>query len=126
MMPDWLFEYMIFPLVVFAMGFVYLVLQAWLQLLVLALIALFIYLAVRVRNSGAPILAAIGLGVLLSLAGCQPLMEGETRKITAWGFWAVVGANPIGIGYWHSERGPAVKSEESAKPPNMMIPVPLK
>lgn len=48
--------------------------------------------------------------------GCSALREGETRKITAWGIWGVVMGAPIGIGYWHSERGDDVQSETSAKP----------
>lgn len=65
------------------------------------------------------VLCAILLIAVSMLAGCQPLRNGESRKITAWGFWAVVGANPIGIGYWHSERGPGpdIDSEQSAPPP---------
>ena len=58
---------------------------------------------------------AIGLGLALFLSGCA-LNQGESRKITAWGIWAVPFGSPVGIGYWHSERGPDVKSEESAKP----------
>lgn len=57
------------------------------------------------------------LAVLVS--GCSlNLREGETRKITAWGIWAAPLGMPIGIGYWHSERGPGenIKSETSAKP----------
>lgn len=54
------------------------------------------------------------LAVLLS--GCA-LNPGENRRVTAWGVWMVALGSPIGIGYWHSERGPDVKSEESAKPP---------
>lgn len=63
------------------------------------------------------ILAVVVWTLWLLLAGCTSLREGENRKITAWGFWAVIYGNPIGIGYWHSERGPGVESEESAKPP---------
>jgi hypothetical protein len=53
----------------------------------------------------------------LSLAGCS-LPQG-TRKITAWGIGAIpTGGIPIPIiGYWHSEHGENVESEESAKPP---------
>lgn len=50
------------------------------------------------------------------ISGCEPLREGEGRKITAWGIWAAPMGTPIGIGYWHSERGPDVESEQSAKP----------
>lgn len=57
-----------------------------------------------------------GFLLLFSLAGCSTLREGENRKITAWGIWAVVMGAPIGIGYWHSERGPDVESEQSAQP----------
>ena len=53
---------------------------------------------------------------LVVLTSCTTLREGENRKITAWGVWAVVMGAPIGVGYWHSERGPDVDSEQSAKP----------
>jgi len=54
----------------------------------------------------------------MSLAGCSTLNPGDSRKITAWGIWAAPLGTPIGIGYWHSERGPSgdIKSETSAKP----------
>jgi len=52
---------------------------------------------------------------LFLFTGCA-LNQGENRKVTAWGIWALVAGNPIGVGYWHSERGPDVKSEMSAKP----------
>ena len=61
---------------------------------------------------------AILLGLLLSaIQGCA-LNPGESRKITAWGIWAAPMGLPVGIGYWHSERGPGgdIKSETSAKP----------
>ena len=58
--------------------------------------------------------------VFLLLTGCSALKEGENRKITAWGIWAVVMGAPIGVGYWHSERGPDVKSEESSKPEDVI------
>lgn len=64
------------------------------------------------------ILIGIALAIILSLTvGCS-LNSGETRKITAWGIWTVVAGNPLGVGYWHSERGPGddIKSEQSAKP----------
>lgn len=54
---------------------------------------------------------------LLLFSACEPLRDGESRKITAWGFWAVIYGSPVGVGYWHSERGPNVQSEESARPP---------
>ena len=59
---------------------------------------------------------------LICLGGCA-LNPGESRKITAWGFWAVVFGEPVGIGYWHSERGPSkdIDSEQSAKPPSPTI-----
>lgn len=60
------------------------------------------------------VVALIALALVLS--GCQSLRKGEDRKITAWGIWAVPFGAPIGVGYWHSERGDDVKSEESAKP----------
>lgn len=59
---------------------------------------------------------SIGLALCLSASSCAALREGETRKITAWGIWGVVMGAPIGVGYWHSERGDDVKSEQSAKP----------
>jgi hypothetical protein len=63
------------------------------------------------------IIYAVALGLVLSATmGCSTLKEGETRKITAWGIWGVVLGAPLGIGYWHSERGDDVKSEQSAKP----------
>ena len=62
-------------------------------------------------------LARVALLLVVLLAGgCSALREGETRKITAWGIWAVVMGAPVGIGYWHSERGDDVVGEESAKP----------
>ena len=61
-------------------------------------------------------LAAAVLLALFAVAGCEPLRQGEGRKITAWGIWAAPMGTPIGIGYWHSERGPNVESEQSAKP----------
>lgn len=59
-------------------------------------------------------------------AGCSTLREGETRKITAYGIWAVVMGAPIGIGYWHSERGDDVKSEQSSKPEDALRFIPGK
>lgn len=57
---------------------------------------------------------------LILLSGCASITrtENESRKIVAWGLWAVVYGSPVGIGYWKSEVGPAahIKSEESAKP----------
>ena len=50
---------------------------------------------------------------ILMLGGCS-LSPGENRKVTAWGVWCSPGA--CGVGYWHSERGPDVVSEESARP----------
>jgi hypothetical protein len=49
----------------------------------------------------------------LFLASCA-LKEGENRKITAWGFWCT--PTSCGVGYWHSERGKDILSEQSAKP----------
>jgi hypothetical protein len=51
--------------------------------------------------------------VLLGLVGCAPV---GMRKITAWGIWAMPMGMPVGIGYWHSEHGKGVESEDSAKP----------
>ncbi|MSR15348.1 MAG: hypothetical protein EXR86_12450 [Gammaproteobacteria bacterium] len=67
-------------------------------------------------DHGELIAAATLLAVTLSLNGCQALREGETRKITAWGVWGVFMGAPMGVGYWHSERGDEIKSEQSAKP----------
>lgn len=58
----------------------------------------------------------IGLLLFALLSGCSTLRKGENRKITAWGVWAVVLGAPVGIGYWHSERGPDVEGEQSASP----------
>jgi hypothetical protein len=46
------------------------------------------------------------------------LRENETRKITTYGIYGLVMGSPIGIGYWHSERGPGdkIQSEQSARP----------
>ena len=50
-------------------------------------------------------------------AGClSPLREGESRVITAWGIWAAPFGTPIGVGYWHSERGPDRLSTAPEKP----------
>lgn len=64
------------------------------------------------------VMALIGfiLG-LLFLSGCT--LPTGTRKVTAWGVGFV--PNPTGIplpfaGYWHSEHGEDVISEESARP----------
>ena len=56
------------------------------------------------------------------LAGCSTLRPGEDRKVTAWGLWHAGPAGIVGLGYWHSERGDEVKSEESARPPAPPIP----
>lgn len=63
----------------------------------------------------------IGIAVALALGGCS-LGAGESRKITAWGLWYAGAPGVIGLGYWHSERGDDVKSEESAKPPKVSVP----
>lgn len=69
------------------------------------------------KGAAAYFMILIGLIVFaLMFGGCSTLREGENRKITAWGLWAVVMGAPVGVGYWHSERGPDVESEQSAKP----------
>lgn len=60
------------------------------------------------------------LVALRLLSGCTALAEDHNRKITAWGVWCTMAA--CGAGYLHTERGPDVKSEESAKP---SLPGPL-
>jgi hypothetical protein len=64
-----------------------------------------------------PILLAIAAAALIAVNGCA-VRDGQMRKVTAWGIWTVVAGNPLGIGYWHSEIGPAeqIKSEISDKP----------
>jgi len=51
------------------------------------------------------------------LSSCA-LNDGESRKITAYGIWCTYSA--CGIGYWHSERGPNVESEQSSKPEDVL------
>lgn len=66
-------------------------------------------------------LLLLALLAVALLMGCEPLRKGENRKITAWGIWAAPFGTPVGIGYWHSERGPGVESEQSAKPPEWKL-----
>jgi hypothetical protein len=65
--------------------------------------------------------------LFLIFGGCTPLHQGDSRKITAWGVYAVTGVGVIGIGYIHTERGPGenILSEESAKPflPRLAAPI---
>jgi hypothetical protein len=49
--------------------------------------------------------------ICLLLSGCT--LPTGIRKLTVWGF---VLPGPIAVGYWHSEHGEGVQSEESAKP----------
>ena len=69
-------------------------------------------------------LGSLFLACLLAvfLSGCSTLRSGEDRKITAWGLWYAGPMGIVGLGYWHSERGDEVKSEQSAKPPAPPIP----
>lgn len=60
--------------------------------------------------------SSVYLILLLLVSGCA-LNPGENRKVTAWGVWCTAAA--CGVGYWHSERGPDVESEESAQPPKL-------
>jgi len=60
--------------------------------------------------------------VLVLTSGCMALNQGENRTITAWGIWAVVLGAPVGVGYWHSERGPDVRGEDSAQPSSILKP----
>ena len=65
---------------------------------------------------------ALLLALMWFLVGCSALAPGQSRKITAWGLWYAGAPGVIGLGYWHSEKGDDVKSEESAKPPKATIP----
>ena len=65
--------------------------------------------------------AVIALALMLVCQGCA-LNAHESRKSTAWGLWYAVAPGVVGLGYWHSERGEDVKSEESAKPPKVTVP----
>jgi len=65
---------------------------------------------------------AIAVVITMVFTGCSALSPHENRKITAWGLWYAGAPGVLGLGYWHSERGEDVKSEQSAKPPKVMIP----
>ena len=64
----------------------------------------------------------VAIALALALGGCSALRPHESRKITAWGLWYAGAPGVVGLGYWHSERGEDVKSEESAKPPKVTVP----
>jgi hypothetical protein len=63
------------------------------------------------------VMAVLGFVLgLIFLSGCT--LPTGTRKVTAWGvFLPTPTGFPIGVGYWHSEHGDDVISEQSAKPP---------
>jgi len=65
---------------------------------------------------------AVLLALIWLPVGCSTLNPHESRKITAWGLWYAGAPGVVGLGYWHSERGEDVKSEESAKPPKVTVP----
>ena len=72
-----------------------------------------------------PWLAITAVVLLLfawALSGCSPPVG--MRRITAWGLWAVPFGAPVGIGYWHSEHGVGVKSEESENPSDALKVLP--
>jgi hypothetical protein len=76
------------------------------------------------KVGGVTYFAALTLALIagVMMLSCEPLRKGEMRKVTAWGIWAAPLGQPIGIGYWHSERGDDVEGERSAKPPVASIP----
>ena len=73
----------------------------------------------RSRGGNRGIKWAIVVILALLGSGCGALHPGESRKVTAWGLWYAGAPGVIGLGYWHSERGDEVKSEQSAKPPKV-------
>jgi hypothetical protein len=58
--------------------------------------------------------------IVVILSGCQPLNQGDSRKITAYGIYCTY--YTCGIGYWHSERGPSedIKTENSSTPEKVL------
>lgn len=71
------------------------------------------------KRLGYLILVAIVLAMIVFfIQGCT-LPDG-IRKVTTWGVVIPTPAGPIAIGYWHSEHGEGVESEQSSRPEDVL------